>query len=127
MKDYKLSEIKKMCAENANGECIDCPIFIFCSLGFQGYPKNWKIDKIEDGTLVRLPCKVGDIVYIIKSDCVLCGKVSSFKISDDFLSARAIVGYDDYFIFTAEDFGETIFFTEAEAEKRLKELQEEER
>ena len=32
-------------------------------------------DKIENGTLIELPCKVGDIVYEICKDCLNCAYV----------------------------------------------------
>lgn len=94
-------------------------------------------DKIEAGTLVELPCKVGDKVYVIPSYtnvklnlvCKKCGintdmlnKVTSPRIDH-------ITFYkDDYTIFNecemigrGESFGETWFLTYEEAEAKLKE------
>ena len=51
MKDYKLSEIKKICEEQIS--CRDCPIrehwnYFSCSKGYSAAPYNWKIDKDEE-------------------------------------------------------------------------------
>lgn len=94
-------------------------------------------DKIEAGTLVELPCKVGDKVYVIPSYtnvklnlvCEKCG------MSADMLNIVTSPCIDhitfykgDYAIFNecemlgrGESFGETWFLTYKEAEAELKE------
>lgn len=71
-------------------------------------------DKIEQGTLVELPCKVGTIVYY----------VGSYQIG----TWKKKIRYDIFeFPFTLEmldTYGNNWFLTREEAEKRLKELQE---
>ena len=50
MKDYRLSEIKKICEEHhkySGGECKTCPIFDFCS-SYWISPRHWEIDE-KDG------------------------------------------------------------------------------
>ena len=62
-------------------------------------------DLEEQGLLLKLPCKVGDTVYLIKSD----GKVVPRTADMQFLG----VLWDDY--------GKEWFLTQEEAEAKLKE------
>ena len=65
-------------------------------------------DLEEQGLLLKLPCKVGDTVYLIKSD----GKVVPRTADMQFLG----VLWDDY--------GKEWFLTQEEAEAKLKESEE---
>lgn len=84
-------------------------------------------DKIMDGRLVELPCKVGDTVYY---DTYLCGenvgikphKVSAVRIMVD--TEKLCVGSVGAEI-PEWEFGKSVFYTREEAEAKLKELQEE--
>ena len=62
-------------------------------------------DLEEQGLLLKLPCKVGDTVYLIKSD----GKVVPRTADMQFLGML----WDDY--------GKEWFLTQEEAEEKLKE------
>ena len=70
-------------------------------------------DKIEQGTLIELPCKVGAIIYY----------VGSYQIG----TWKKKIRYDIFeFPFTLDmldTYGNNWFLTREEAEKRLKELQ----
>lgn len=85
----------------------------------------WDIlNKIENGTLVELPCKVGDIVYRIRKRpymAVLPRKVVSITYCID------CKGQVEWRIFTTEQdtLGKRVFLTKAEAEKKLEELENE--
>ena len=70
--------------------------------------------KIEQGTLVELPCKVGDSFYSYEGFKYQCFGV---EIAKDGIYLRTV--YDMKFLF-----GKDAFLTREEAEKRLKELQE---
>lgn len=83
-------------------------------------------DKITDGTLVELPCKVGDTVYevfkyhkppFIKETTiekiVITGKGFKLRLSRNSVYETAI-----------SSLGKTLFLYKAEAEAKLKELQE---
>lgn len=74
----------------------------------------------EQGLLLRLPCKVGDTIYIVFHNHTI-GKstVTSFKM---IAKGWAVKTYDWSYLFT--DFGKTVFLTEAEAEAKLKEMEE---
>lgn len=67
-------------------------------------------DKLEDGTLVELPCKVGDTVCIVGRK-YRAGSYESFINTGKFR-------YSDI-----EKFGDTVFLTREAAEARLKELE----
>ena len=80
--------------------------------------------KIEQGTLIELPCKVGDTVYFIDEkrwvwemvvvEIAILKKNIVCEIGNRRKEVRSV---------WKENWGKTIFFTREEAEKRLKELQ----
>lgn len=93
-------------------------------------------DLEEQGRLVKLPCKVGDVVYRINIGAMkpliplrvveyrfkIVGNCIREKIccSDDFLCKQPSI------IYYAEDIGNKVFLTKSEAEVKLKELRGEE-
>ena len=86
-------------------------------------------DKIEQGTLIELPCKVGDIFYYANElrDIVEKHKVTAIEFSSEtrirtFYNRSTTEAYIAYFL--PSYYGKTVFLTREEAEKRLKELQE---
>lgn len=84
------------------------------------------IDKIEQGTLIELPCKVGDWIWVV------CGTISEYQISEFWYdgiffvfkctNVEYVQEHRDFSFFD-ERIGKTVFLTREEAEKRLKELQ----
>ena len=83
-------------------------------------------DKIEQGTLIELPCKVGDTVYCVYAATgVQEWEVRGIQISENtILFLLGHKGTDDYNAAHLSEKGRYLFFTREEAEKRLKELQE---
>ena len=86
-------------------------------------------DKIEQGTLIELPCKVGDIVYGLScyrqfgslSGKIFKGKVIAFYIERGlYLRIEAEHDNGNFYL----EYGKEVFLTREEAEKRLKEVQE---
>lgn len=87
--------------------------------------------KVE-GRLVALPCKVGDVLYVLTSDSLTgieetkCRRISIRTLQDGSV-AKAIAPcvLDDwggaFREFYIEDFGKTVFLSRAEAEKALTE------
>lgn len=79
----------------------------------------------EQGLLVRLPCKVGDTVYVPTR--VL---VSEFKITAIFCDIHGTYFYWLFYCgiyertsgFSERDIGKTVFLTREEAEKELEEM-----
>lgn len=85
-------------------------------------------NKIENGTFIELPCKVGDTVYWLIAnkyiiECVVSlinisvGKKTHFTV----WAKQKCEGVENDF--SSDDLGEEWFITRAEAEKRSKELQ----
>ena len=80
----------------------------------------WDLEnKIEQGTLIELPCKVGDTVY----------QTDGVRIYELWVLSVTVNRNSLYFTTQCIDFdntaiGKSIFLTREEAEKRLKELQE---
>ena len=77
----------------------------------------------EQGLLLRLPCKVGDVIYEIHP---LTGKITPRKIKSIVvcncpdLTIMYKSGYD--YSNVQDDFGKTVFLTKEEAEQKLKEM-----
>ena len=108
-------------------------------------------DKIENGTLIELPCKVGDTVYVIteRHPCYACMCVGDFCHKDCHINDKSKLVVKEakvfyllfqemsnkiqvevkktkhlvgHFLgFDIKDFGKTIFLTKEEAEKALAE------
>ena len=85
-------------------------------------------DKIENGTLIELPCKVGDDFWYITMIWDISGKfigemykakVEGFYVPNEFIQI------EDDEIFHYHAYGEEAFLTKAEAEQKLKELENE--
>ena len=83
-------------------------------------------DKIENGTLIELSCKVGDKVYVLDSDKDDFVTISEEIVKDyniDSNSFSIIVQERNYTYFlSGNSLGDDWFLTKAEAEERLKEL-----
>lgn len=86
------------------------------------------LTKYENGTLIELPCKVGDDFWYITMIWGFSGKfigemykakVEGFYVSDGFIQI------EDDEIFHYHAYGEEAFLTKAEAEQKLKELEDE--
>ena len=100
--------------------------------------------KYENGTLVELPCKVGDTVYVLREDCfgednykTKCHIAEGFvkkiyinKTNEIFLQIISWVSgrawSKDSRNYKISTFGKAVFLTKAEAEAKLRELKEKE-
>lgn len=85
----------------------------------------WDLEnKIEQGKMIELPCKVGDTVYIVYSFSGICEwEVDEIVIMQRTSRMRLTHrGTKDFNFALLTERGETLFFTREEAEKRLKEL-----
>lgn len=86
-------------------------------------------DLEEQGGLIKLPCKVGDVVYFAHHDRVISSEVLSVKYHAEaenhgvFIRERLTIDVEGV---SAEidfgDIGKTVFLTKSEAEAKLKEL-----
>lgn len=86
-------------------------------------------DKIENGTLSEFPCRVGGRVYKIMKVAGV-ERIAEYVVMDfscgihgNFIKAHSMQGNDKTITFG--EFRDGWFLTKAEAEKKLKELQDE--
>lgn len=81
-------------------------------------------DKIENGTLVDLPCKVGDTIYEVfknhKPPFIQQTKVEKIIITEKGLKLK--LARNSIYETSIASLGKTLFLTEAEAEARLQKL-----
>lgn len=80
----------------------------------------------EQDRLVKLPCKVGDIVYkpnsVTLKEIVEIKSESMFITESNFNISGRTTKMKYSFCCTPKDFGKTVFLTKSEAEAKLKEL-----
>lgn len=83
-------------------------------------------DKIENGTLIELPCKVGDTVYEVfkehRPPFIQETKIEKIIIVGE-KGLRLRLARNSFYETAISSLGKTVFLTKAEAEARLKELQ----
>ena len=85
-------------------------------------------DLEEQGLLLRLPCKVGDIVYSITRDFISEYTICSIEVYNDgfFFCWKCEKGiYINVRGFTNYQIGKDVFLTKSEAEQKLKEMESE--
>lgn len=120
--DYNDSYCLKKCHPNNDCFCDGggCPIDN-CREVIEALNKLGEYEKAEEqGLLVRLPCKVGDSLY-----CIIEGTVKKLKACSFIISGSGIIDidleYEDAFccIRYIKRFGENVFLTREEAEKKL--------
>lgn len=120
--DYNDSYCLKKCHPNNDCFCDGggCPIDN-CREVIEALNKLGEYEKSEEqGLLVRFPCKVGDSLY-----CIIEGTVKKLKACSFIISGSGIIDidleYEDAFccIRYIKRFGENVFLTREEAEKKL--------
>lgn len=82
-------------------------------------------DKIENGTLVELPCKVGDIIYEVfknhKPPFIQQTNVEKIIITEKGLKLK--LARNSFYETSIASLGKIIFLTEDEARKKLEKLE----
>ena len=83
-------------------------------------------DLEEQGLLLRLPCKVGDVVYAVTRDFISEYTIRSIEVYNDCLyfcwkCEKGI--YINIRGFTNYQIGKEVFLTQTEAEQKLKEME----
>lgn len=81
-------------------------------------------DKIENGTLIELPCKVGDTVYILEKAVLRAHWDEHRYIVDEWDKLAVYEKEFNLVLFAVSKVGKDYFLTREKAEKRLKEIQE---
>jgi hypothetical protein len=83
-------------------------------------------DKIENGTLIELPCNVGDTIYEVfkynKPPFIQQTKVEKIIVTEKGLKLK--LDRNSFYETSIASLGKTLFLTEEAAEARLKEFQE---
>lgn len=132
-----MSEYKRLTKRNANGEVetVKTPKSSYIQEVYEEWDeinRELKLrlaeleDKIEAGTLVELPCKVGDVMYeVIEGMPIQEWKIES--ICFDRAYPKGVIWAERtrdfaHWKFWIEDCGTKWFTTKAEAEKRLEEI-----
>lgn len=102
--------------------------------------KNLLIEKLgeyedleEQGRLIKLPCKVGDTVYV--NGVLGCGEAERYMVirvdyhstlgtgrNEFYIEALLCANPDSSIGFYDKQFGKTVFLTKSEAKAKLKEL-----
>ena len=87
-------------------------------------------DAEEQGLLLRLPCKVGDVLYFAHHDRVISSEVFSAKYHAEaenhgvFIRERLTIDVEGISVeIDFCDIGKTVFLTRKEAEAKLKEME----
>ena len=133
MSKYERITVKGSCEFERCKQCDHCEV-AYCQDAGKAIKRLSELeDKIEYGTLVELPCKVGDTVYFPIDngrDCAEIDEIHIFEKDIVFEWVQYDRGYEltelwDEGDFSIRDIGKTVFLTKAEAEKKLKEQQNE--
>lgn len=123
-----LDNKKAICIAECEKECVEgytfCPKCkplkdVFCKLAKYE-------DAEDDGLLLRLPCKVGTHIYIINRHWIDEGHICGLAECDD-VDCACFKVYEDpdtYTMVAFNEFGQTWFLTEEEAEQALKQMGE---
>lgn len=82
-------------------------------------------DAEEQGLLLRLPCKVGDNIYIIKPYGIEEASITGISEADDIdcFCFEIYIDPDCHEIIALEEFNDTWFLTKEEAKAKLKEME----
>ena len=91
-------------------------------------------DLDEQGLLLRLPCKVGDTIYV--NGILGVGEVEEYKVirvdyhsnlatkrSEFYIEALLVSNSENSIGFYDKEIGKTVFLTQEEAEQKLKEME----
>lgn len=111
---------KETCAEHEEDkDCNRCPIQ-------KAIEKLTQYEDLEEqGKLLKLPCKAGQKVYLLRKDIksVIDGEITSIGICEFTMGMRIFITDDNRYTNASFDkIGEIVFFTQEEAEAALKEL-----
>lgn len=140
-KNYRGAEFESIDSidDDIKTNCIKCAEEHMQLVKWLEELKSYK-DLEEQGLLVRLPCKVGDTVWVVTSPINVFGYDeydgdAEYEVYESFLSSVSYYASGEQFRIYAKvtnsfivayfrecDFGESIFLTREEAEKKLEEM-----
>ena len=129
---YKLAELEDKIEQ---GELVENTVVTYVNMARSGnktlIDKALKYDelksKIENQTLIELPCNIGHKVYVIEENEVKSAEIWRIILTPKYKEFKWFIPYNetealDVGSFRIEEIGKTVFLTRAEAEARLKEL-----
>jgi hypothetical protein len=143
MSREQIEEIGKILLIDCEGACTECeyyerfdgslciPMRLANELYKQGYRKQSEpisCGHEKGGEWVQLPCKVGDILYVISQmkDKRILPFINEYEVTSISIKKKSIVIYhemDGYIkSFKQTDFGRTIFLTKEEAERAMTDI-----
>ena len=84
-------------------------------------------DLEAQGLLLKLPCKIGDVVWFVGNKYVNDYEIRRFVVDNTEIAAvqvaKTIEGRDYWNSFSICDFGKTVFLTEQEAQAALEKME----
>ena len=119
---------KETCAEHdEENSCENCPIQ-------NAFEKLAEYEDLEyQGLLLKLPCRVGDTIYV--NGILGVGEAEEYKVIRVDYHSNLAMGRSEFYIeallvnapensigFYDKEIGKTVFLTKAEAERKLKEM-----
>ncbi len=130
-----MERLTKIYSDGTHGASDNLP----CGENSYDY-KNLLIEKLgeyedleEQGRLIKLPCEVGDTVYV--NGVLGCGEVERYMVirvdyhstlgtgrNEFYIEALLCANPDSSIGFYDKQFGKTVFLTKSEAKAKLKEL-----
>ena len=127
--DYKIQ------AKNLNSHCVAKDKRGYVTYYGQHIDKLAEYENLEEqGLLLRLPCKVGDILYV--NGIFGVGEAEEYKVirvdyhsnlatkrSEFYIEALLVSDPRNSIGFYDKEIGKTVFLTKEEAEQKLKEMQ----
>ena len=131
-----MSEYKRLTERHENGYielmCNSCKYndkcdveTHYCNEAIKNYLAELE-DKIENGTIVALPCKVGDTIYeVFKNNIhpfIQQTKVEKIIVTEKGLKLK--LARNSFYETSIASLGKTLFLTEEAAKAQIKELQE---
>ena len=122
------------CVDNNKNKCNDNCIYGLCKWIRECLLKLKEYEDLEEqGLLLKLPCKVGDIIYEVDEAILLDDVIEPIKCKVTYILLKTEIhidvevieghGIGSTYTFELEDFGKTVFLTKEEAEKALERLE----
>ena len=103
-------------------------MFVIEEQGYRKQSEPFSFDHEKGVESVKLPCKVGDILYVISQtkDKRILPSINEFEVTSISIKKKSIVIYhemDGYIkTFKQTDFGKTVFLTKKEAERAVTDI-----
>lgn len=122
----KHCEIYNQCGSCHWSTCNECLAEALYNAGYRKQSEPFSCSHENGGEWVQLPCKVGDILYVISQmkDRRILPFINEFEVTSISIKKKSIVIYHEMngYIktFKQTDFGKTVFLTKKEAEAKIK-------